>query len=485
MKPILTIFTLLVCPYLLLGQKLKPGFDKAEYIELLKISAQVGDSAYVSAFPSPQRSKIAYRSRVIGLENRWDLWIEDQSIAVLSIRGTTVNSVSWLGNFYAAMVPAKGSIQISKTDNFQYELAADPKAAVHVGWLVSTGFLAKDILPKIDSCYKAGIKDVLIMGHSQGGGIAFLLTAYLRNLQKQAKLPADIQIKTYCSAGPKPGNLYFAYEYEAATQNGWAYNVINSSDWVPEVPFSIQTINDVNNTNPFKGAPGMIKKQKLPQRIVMNYIYNSLSKPALKAQRNYQKFLGGLASKSVKKNLPGYVAPEYVNSSDYVRTGTSIILLGDSEYFKKFPDSDTTLFVHHLHPPYLFLTERLSIGSNQMQTTSVNSKLDGNWELNYISGRKIAFEGLYPEKKPFITFDSGNQRVSGSTSCNSFTGKLITDGQQISFTDPMAMTRMMCPGEGEQAFLNVLKTVNRFSISDDNTLTLIMGDIAVMRFARK
>ncbi len=485
MKYLFIILTFLALPVTLFGQKLKPGFDKAEYIELLKISAQVGDSAYIKSLPLPERFEFAYRSPVLGLENRWDLWIDNQSVAVISVRGTTANSVSWLGNFYAAMVPAKGEIQLSDTETFKYELAASPRAAVHVGWLVTMGFLAKDILPKIDSCYRAGIKDMLIMGHSQGGGLTFLLTPYLKNLQKQGRIPADIRFKTYCSAGPKPGNLYFAYEYEAATQNGWAYNVVNSADWVPEVPLTVQTVNDFNPTNPFSGAPAMIKKQKLMNRIALKYAYNSLSKPSLKAQKNYQKFLGRLASKTVSKNLNGYVPPEYYNSSDYVRTGNTIVLLADSAYYLKYPDSKEKIFTHHFHPPYLYLADKLPASPDQLSSTSGNQKLTGTWELNYISGRKIAFEGLYPEKKPFMTFDSDKQRVNGSTSCNSFNGKLMADEQKISFTEPMAMTRMSCPGEGEQAFLDVLKTVNRYAITDDNTLTLIMGDIAVMRFVRK
>ncbi len=485
MKHILKIVAFLALPVMLFGQKLKPGFDKAEYIELLKVSAQVGDSAYIKALPLPQRFKFAYRSPTVGLENRWDLWIDNQAVAVISVRGTTQNSVSWLGNFYAAMVPAKGEIQLSDTKTFRYELAANPRAAVHVGWLVTMGILANDILPKIDSCYRAGIKDMLIMGHSQGGAITFLLTAYLKNLQKQGRVPADIQFKTYCSAGPKPGNLYFAYAYEAATQNGWAYNVVNSADWVPEVPLTVQTVNDFNPTNPFSGAPATIKKQKLLNRIALKYAYNSLSKPSLKAQKNYQKFLGKLASKTVSKNLNGYVPPEYYNSSDYVRAGNTIVLLADSAYFLKYPDSKEKIFTHHFHPPYLYLAEQLPASPNQMTATSANPKLTGTWELNYISGRKIVFEGLYPEKKPFITFDTDKQRVNGSTSCNMFNGNLVADGQTISFSEPMAMTRMMCQGEGEQAFLSVLKTVNRYAITDDNTLTFIMGDIAVMRFVRK
>ncbi|GAB4041882.1 hypothetical protein GCM10028774_51660 [Spirosoma jeollabukense] len=359
MKYFMTVIALLLLPFALVGQKLKPGFDKAEYIELLKVSARFGDSTYINAFPAPRQFKFIYRSPIVGLENVWDLWADNQGVAVISLRGTTKSSVSWLGNFYAAMVPAKGEIQLSDTEKFTYELATSPRAAVHVGWLVTMAFLAKDILPKIDSCYKAGIKDMLIMGHSQGGAIAFLLTSHLKNLQKQARIPTDIRFKTYCSAGPKPGNLPYAYEYEAATQGGWGYNVVNSADWVPEVPLTVQTVNDFNPTNPFTGAPAMIKKQKLLNRIALKYAYNSLSKPALKAQKNYQQYLGKLASKTVSKNLNGYVPPDYYNSSDYVRTGSTIVLLGDSDYFKKYPDSKENVFIHHFHPPYLYLAEKL------------------------------------------------------------------------------------------------------------------------------
>lgn len=341
------------------GQKLKPGFDKAEFIEMLRIGAQVGDSTYRSNFPAPEQHTLAYRSPVVGLDNRWDLWVSKKSVAVLSIRGTTTNSVSWLANFYAAMVPARGELQISKNDRFVYQLAENPRAGVHVGWLVSTAFLAKDMLPKIDSCYRQGIKDMIITGHSQGGAISFLMTAYLYSLQKQGKLPADIRFKTYCGAGPKPGNQYFAYEYEAMTQGGWAYNVINSADWVPEVPMSIQTINDYNKTNPFRNARATIRKQKLAQRIALNYVYNRLSKPALTAQRNYQKFMGQFTSNTVKKNLPGFQPPTYMNSNYYARTGNTIVLLADADYYKQYPNSEEQIFTHHLHPPYLYLTNKL------------------------------------------------------------------------------------------------------------------------------
>lgn len=131
------------------------------------------------------------------------------------------------------MVPAKGTLKISKDFVFDYHLSDDSRATVHTGWLIATAFLSRDMLPKIDSLYKTGHKEFYIMGHSQGGAIAYLLTSLLLKMQKNGQLPNDIQFKTYCSAAPKPGNLYFAYDYENMVKTGWALTVTNEADWVP------------------------------------------------------------------------------------------------------------------------------------------------------------------------------------------------------------------------------------------------------------
>lgn len=120
------------------------------------------------------------------------------------------------------------------------------------------------------------------------------------------------------------------------------------------------------------------------------------------------------------------------------------------------------------------------------KTDSV-SKLEGNWELNYITGPRIAFDGLYPNKKPTINFDLKENHISGNSSCNSFNGKLVLDGNKIDFTQPMAMTKMMCQdGQGEQVFMSTLQKITTYEVTDDGkTLNLISGDIAMMRFTKK
>lgn len=109
--------------------------------------------------------------------------------------------------------------------------------------------------------------------------------------------------------------------------------------------------------------------------------------------------------------------------------------------------------------------------------------LNGNWELDYISGTRIAFAGLFPDKKPTLTFNLPDTKATGNGSCNNFNVTFTIDGNNIKFNDPAA-TRMACPGDGEASFFNILKKVTKYSVND-NTLNFIMDDIAVMRFQKK
>lgn len=110
-------------------------------------------------------------------------------------------------------------------------------------------------------------------------------------------------------------------------------------------------------------------------------------------------------------------------------------------------------------------------------------KLAGTWELDYVMEPGASFDSLYAARKPTITFDVINKKVSGNSSCNNFSGKLNANENQISF-GPMAATKMACPGSGEQVFFNHLERVNSFDVQDD-TLTMIMGDIVVMRWKKQ
>ena len=466
------------------AQPLQPGFNWEEAAEMLRISARYGDSTYVGNFEAPRFFERQYRSEAVGLDHMWELWTSAEGNAVINVRGSTTEPVSWLANFYVAMTPAVGTLERAGYEPFRYRLADDPKAAVHTGWLVSLSYLESDILTKLDSCYAAGIRGLVITGHSQGGAIAYLLTAHLLQLQRQGKLPADWQIKTYCTAAPKPGNVYFAYEYEFNTREGWAFNVVNAADWVPEVPVSIQRLDDFNPTSPFPGIPAMIREQKFPVNLVLRRAHRKLDKPSRKAVDQYRKYMGDFIAKRVQTALPELTLPPMDAGLNYSRTGVSVILRPDAEYFRLYPETSDSIFLHHFHQPYWHLLMAQRIDPAPAPVFS-GEPLGGNWQLTYITGPRIAFDGLYPDRKPTLSLDTEKGTVNGHTSCNSYSGRFARKGMSLSFPEPLAMTRMACAGLGESVFLQALQRVDGYGISPDGqTLTLLENGLAVMAFAR-
>ena len=114
--------------------------------------------------------------------------------------------------------------------------------------------------------------------------------------------------------------------------------------------------------------------------------------------------------------------------------------------------------------------------------TGDTGKLYGNaWELEYITGPRITFEGLFPDEKPVITFKKDGQTVSGTTGCNSYNTKYTMVGNKMTIANPELMTMRYC-GDGEAVFLNTMKDVTGYRITADGKLELLMKDIPVMRF---
>ncbi|SIS70049.1 Heat shock protein HslJ [Zobellia uliginosa] len=106
------------------------------------------------------------------------------------------------------------------------------------------------------------------------------------------------------------------------------------------------------------------------------------------------------------------------------------------------------------------------------------------WELEYLSGPRIAFSGLYPNRKPVIRFNQENSRVEGDNSCNGYSADFTLDGKQISFGEPGPTTMMFC-GQGEGFFLNTMKKINGYQIDADGKLELLMNEVPMMRFKPK
>ncbi|MGC4039905.1 MAG: META domain-containing protein [Flavobacterium sp.] len=104
-----------------------------------------------------------------------------------------------------------------------------------------------------------------------------------------------------------------------------------------------------------------------------------------------------------------------------------------------------------------------------------------NWELEYISGPRITFEGLYPDEKPTLVLKSEENRFGGNSSCNAFSGSYTMKGSNIHFGQAIKTMRF-CEGGGETTFLNTLGKVNKFEIDSDGKLVLSLDDVPMMRF---
>jgi len=340
---------------------LHPGFDGREYRELLDYAFHgtlTSDTTRTMTAAS-ERYTLEYRSPEAGMRNRWDLWVRaDRHVAVMAIRGTIGDRLSWLENFYAAMVPATGSVQLSDSTHFDYRLSADEKAMVHVGWLLGLAYLSPTMLAQLRRVYAEGIHDIIIFGHSQGAALAFLTRSWFYYLQQKGDLPADIEFKTYCSAAPKPGNAFYAYDFDFITRGGWGFTVVNAADWVPETPFSIQTLSDINPVNPFNNFDNSLQKEAFLVRLYIRGEYNKLERRTRKADNAFRSVLGNSVYKQVKRSLPQLREPVYSNGSNYQRAGVPIVLEPDSAYYHLFPDSPDRVFMHHGFEPYFWLSSK-------------------------------------------------------------------------------------------------------------------------------
>nr|WP_116216476.1 META domain-containing protein [Allomuricauda sp.] len=122
-------------------------------------------------------------------------------------------------------------------------------------------------------------------------------------------------------------------------------------------------------------------------------------------------------------------------------------------------------------------------------TISCNPKSDATaelfgstWELEYISGPRIAFDGLFPNKKPQISFDQESGKVLGNDSCNGYSAEYTLDGNTISFGEPGPTTMMFCGG-GERQFLTMMQKIDGFTL-EEGKLNLLIGEVPMMRFTK-
>ena len=358
MTRLLIPIILLIANSIIAQNKLKPGFDAHEFLDVLNLEwthQDIGNN-YAHAIVPPNYHRV-FRSPEVGLKNKFDFWLRDDSVGVICLR-YTVGGTSWLENFYSGMIKAQGSLQLNDSTTFNYKFSNDEKAFVHHGWTIGIGHLAPLVTAVINEYYHKGVKEIIIVGHSQGAALAFLMRSYLQYAPKSI-VPSDIKYKVYCCAAPKPGNLFYAYDFDFITRNGWAYRIVSTSDWVPQTPFSMQSIGDLHPANPFANKKQLMKKgvNNPLIRWYVNHAINDMESAAQKVNRKYEKYLTKRMGSVIKKSLKEYQNPTIEKSNFYMPSGVPIVLQADSAYNAKFKFDGKNVFLHHTFEPYIYLTE--------------------------------------------------------------------------------------------------------------------------------
>jgi len=344
--------------------RLVPGYDKTELARLLPVMERTYDSADIGGFrtPSPEGFRRIFRSRTSPLLNRFDIWQGDDQRAVIAIRGTIYDTaaLNFSLAFYALMVPAEGRIKMSDTSWFQYKLAELPGAGVHLGVIIALYYLSPEMLQQIRLLYSQGTRDFYILGHSQGSGIGYVVTSWLRYLQKDNKLPSDIQFKTYNIAAPKAGNLRYAQDYENLNSPGYAFSVNNILDWVPSIPLSFQLPGDFPKISPFNDLKGFLTLLSFKPGADFNTKSAAFFKTGTSVVEEMEKVIHEQIYPRIAKQMPGYAEPASMHSFDYERIGTNIPLIPNQEYYKLFPNDPAKSQVwenHSVYPYYLLVTK--------------------------------------------------------------------------------------------------------------------------------
>ena len=274
---------------------MQPHFDLTEARNLLAFAADLeGPTPPLAAPLLPADWSSVFISPELGaFDNKWQLWQKNgtNEYAVV-IRGTVGKPGSVILDLMSVMIPASGILPVGSVA-LPYKLAENPKAAVHLGFVLGMCILLHDatngIIAKLSGLPPGS--SIFIAGHSQGASIATLCRSFLRYSPILAA--KNFSYKTYLYAQAKPGNDHYGWDFERVTSNlDSGYSVTNSQDWVPQVPLTIQLLNSMNEPNPLDFITG-------------NVVFEMLSK-------SMEAMHGHIATEQIKKHMPQFAILEQV-----------------------------------------------------------------------------------------------------------------------------------------------------------------------------
>ncbi len=339
-----------------------PGFDPAVAKGLIAIDAKL-NGLPVDGLPDPPLPSAfgwgddpIFDSGDLGpFDNRWQLWRNQQGQLVVAIRGTVTTAGSIIEDLLALMIPASGSIGF---DGFEvdYKFADDQQAGVHLGFALGAFIVLLDGLKGIAAklIAQGRGKEVFITGHSQGASVATLVRSFL-----EYNLDLDNSYRTYVFAQAKPGNDHYGYDFEGlSANNSTGFRIYNTLDWVPQAPFTLEWLTDLNEPNPIDLLREKVDKA---ENLLAEGLEEAAGRTADKQIEKWQPEIDHLGEvlqgqstlKARTAKTKGVQLPKLLKTLNYYSCGSPISLAGSTT--DPPPVAGDTFWQHHAGQYYLLL----------------------------------------------------------------------------------------------------------------------------------
>lgn len=331
MKTKLIIAVSLYC--LTAAAQVRPGFDKQEALDMIKIC---NSFTFIELYNSdadivPEGYEKIYTSGVFGMDNKFQIYTSDRGYAVINMRGSTDKKISWMENFYSAMIPSTETIRV-KDRTIDYKMAADTAAHIHAGYALGIAYMSDNLIFHIKHLNTLGYYDIMLTGHSQGGALSQMLMSYLTYLPEGTISP-DNTFKIYSFAAPMIGNAAFVAEYDtlhSATE--MSHLVVNEADMVPTLPLA------------YRDGP-LLKESAITSLLYRDQpfnlkeaAHNSFVNTFESGIANVNRWFSNKVGEQIGKDLGNYSIPSYTQEIIYSRVG-NVIELAPAEYPIHLKDS--------------------------------------------------------------------------------------------------------------------------------------------------
>ena len=305
----------LLCISIMSFGQIEPGFDTKEVTYTI---AMCNSFNFLKQYGTndeiiPESFNLNYTSDILSMDNKFEVY-ENGDVGVINYRGSTDKVISWVENFYSAMIPAEGTIVIQE-EAHDYRFAKAEDASIHAGYGLTVVILSEKIKEQIAALNQKGIYNIIITGHSQGGALATMTRAYLENLPK-GELSSKNTYKTYAFAQPMCGNKEFANEYnERFSDEGTSYSIINPEDPVPYLPFNYEEDKLVTKE---KVASWIFGKKEFKAK---KFGQDALVRLFERRLKSHVKNTNALINKMIGLKFGKVEMPEFVEDINYYPTG--------------------------------------------------------------------------------------------------------------------------------------------------------------------